>query len=107
LVNLNKWAALGDENSDEIVYKVKNAKKDKGGHSRYTAINICNTNTIEIRIFRGTLAPGSFFKNIEFCAALFEFTRDNKNTDLNNFKQFIQNRAEFKNLAKFIKLKNL
>jgi hypothetical protein len=107
LANLNKWAALSDDNTEAIVYKAKSAKLNKGGISRYSAINICNSHTVEIRIFRGTLAPGSFFKNIEFCAALFEFTRDNLSTDIANFKTFVQNKPEFKNLAKFIKLKNL
>jgi len=107
LSKLDKWAALTDENTKDIVFKAKCAKKNQDRFSRYEAINISNRNTVEIRIFRGTLAPGSFFKNIEFCVALHEFTRDNTKTDLASFKKFVENRPEFKNLAKFIKLKNL
>lgn len=105
--NLNKWAALEDTDRSQIIYKTKCAKKNKDNFSRYSAININNRYTVEIRIFRGTLSPGSFFKNIEFCAALFEFTRDNVVTDILSFKKFISDKSEYKNLAKFIKLKSI
>jgi hypothetical protein len=104
---LKKWASLSDENKDELVYKTISAKKCKDNFSRYSAINLCNDKTIEIRIFRGTLAQGSFFKNIEFCQALFEYTRDNSTVTLQGFKEYVANKKEFKNLAQFIKLKNL
>ena len=41
---------------------------------RYVALNLCNRRTAEFRIFKGTLSPRGFFKNLEFCAALVEFT---------------------------------
>jgi hypothetical protein len=41
---------------------------------RYTAFNVTNKQTVEIRIFKGTLAAAGFFKNLEFVAALVEFT---------------------------------
>lgn len=41
------------------------------GH--YTAVNLSGDNTIEIRIFKGTLKKESFFKNIEFVSALVDF----------------------------------
>lgn len=41
---------------------------------RYVALNLCNERTVEFRIFRGTLNKVTFFKNIEFCQALVEFT---------------------------------
>ena len=104
---LKKWASLSDENRDQLVHKTISVKKGKDNFSRYSAINLCNDKTIEIRIFRGTLAQGSFFKNIEFCQALFEYTRDNATVTLQGFKEYIANKKEFKNLAQFIKLKNL
>lgn len=42
---------------------------------RYTAVNLQNENTIEFRIFKGTLNQVTFFKNIEFCAALIAFCK--------------------------------
>jgi hypothetical protein len=42
--------------------------------ARYTAVNLLNKNTVEIRIFKSNLKRESFLKNIEFCAALTAFT---------------------------------
>lgn len=43
--------------------------------NRYEAINLCNRETIEFRIFKGTLLLSSVLKNIEFCAALIEYCK--------------------------------
>jgi hypothetical protein len=40
---------------------------------RYEAVNLVNHDTIEFRIFKGTLKRESFFKAIEFCDALIQF----------------------------------
>jgi hypothetical protein len=40
---------------------------------RYEAINLVNRDTIEFRIFKGTLKQPSFFKALEFCDALTHF----------------------------------
>jgi len=40
--------------------------KDKKGHGRYVAINFQNDDTIEIRIFRGTLKVQTFMATLEF-----------------------------------------
>ena len=41
---------------------------------RYTALNVTGSQTVEIRIFKGTLAEAGFLKNLEFVQALVEFT---------------------------------
>lgn len=45
----------------------------KHGSERYVALNI-TSRTAEFRIFKGTLNRLGFFKNLEFCMALVEFT---------------------------------
>lgn len=40
---------------------------------RHEAINLMNPNTVEFRIFKGTLKRESFFKALEFCDALVHF----------------------------------
>jgi hypothetical protein len=102
--NLNRWATIEEESTDAIIYK---AKKKSGNHRRYVAINLQNDKTIELRIFRGTLNYQSFMKNIEFCYALFNFTRDCKDITLVAFKEYISNSSEYNMLNKFIKTKNL
>lgn len=39
---------------------------DQGNGYRFRALNLCNEDTIEIRIFRSNLKKISFFKNLEF-----------------------------------------
>jgi hypothetical protein len=101
--NLKKWANLEDENNDSLIYKAK--KKD--GYSRYVAVNLCNSQTIELRIFRGTLNENSFFKNIEFAHSLYVFSRDYTEINIANYKKFISGNSQYSHLSKFIKLKNL
>lgn len=102
--NLNRWATIEEESTSEVIYK---AKKKSGNSRRYVAINLQNDRTIEIRIFRGTLNYQSFMKNIEFCYALFNFTRDCKDITLESFKEYISKSSEYNMLNKFIKTKNI
>jgi hypothetical protein len=101
---LDRWATIEEESNDSIIYK---AKKKSGNHRRYSAVNLQNDKTIEIRIFRGTLNYLSFLKNIEFCYALFNFSRDIKETTVDAFKEYIEQSNEYAMLKKFIKTKNL
>ena len=42
---------------------------------KYTAVHITPKKTVEVRIFRGTLDHKAFCRNIEFCLAVYEFSR--------------------------------
>lgn len=44
-------------------------------HDRYNAVNLCNYNTIEFRIFKGSLKLQTVLKNIEFVHATVEFCK--------------------------------
>lgn len=70
--SLARWASLdGPHDSAELILK---AKGDKRSQNRYEAINLTNAKTVEIRIFRGTLAPQGFWRNVEFLQALYLYT---------------------------------
>lgn len=43
--------------------------------NRYVAVNHTNDATVEVRVFRGSLLPSTVLGNLEFCAAVFEYTR--------------------------------
>lgn len=101
---LKKWANIEDDNDTSLIYK---AKKKEGNSSRYVAVNLGNSQTIEIRIFRGTLNSNSFMKNIEFAHSLFMYTKENKDISLDGFKIYIESSCDYSNLKKFINLKNL
>lgn len=51
---------------------------DRG--NRYEAVNLVNHDTIEFRIFKGTLKRESFFKALEFCDALIKFCMTGNNS---------------------------
>lgn len=110
---LNQWAKIsyepsGDEYSGpydegESIYDL--AKGECSNSVRYKAINLQNEKTVEIRIFRGTLKRERFFKNIEFCQALFEFTAlvSVPQCTLENFLKYVTTyKSEFSNLFMFI-----
>lgn len=43
------------------------------GGDRYCAVNLCNTNTIEFRLFKATLNRSRFLANIQFCHAMVSY----------------------------------
>jgi hypothetical protein len=51
--------------------KLTNASVCSG--DRYEAVNICRSETIEFRMFKGTLKEAHFFKALEFCDAMRAF----------------------------------
>ena len=50
--------------------------KDKYSRRRHIAVNMQNDNTVEVRIFKGTLNFESFSKNLEFVHSAFTFCRE-------------------------------
>lgn len=47
--------------------------KTGGRHGKYTSTNLSKEHTIEVRIFKGTLAYPQVMKNFEFCHALHKY----------------------------------
>lgn len=65
---LNEWAARYTyDETNETIRDLLNKAKCAG---RYQAVNLENYNTIEIRIFRGTLNYVTLFAALELCEAL-------------------------------------
>lgn len=46
------------------------------GHGKYSAVNLSNAATVEVRIFRGNTRKAGFFKCLEFVDSLVQYTRD-------------------------------
>lgn len=75
---------------------------------RYSAVNTNNQNTLEIRIFRSTTSPAGFMRNLEFCHAMFYFTRDSSARELGwaAFVAYVkENRGTYPALTEFIEEK--
>jgi len=68
---LKRWASLEDDPEQTIIYKAKT----KNDALKYVAVSLRKTETVEIRIFRGTLNYGSIMKNLEFAHSIYEYTK--------------------------------
>lgn len=98
---LERWSGF---NNDLEVIKNKAIFRNEVG-DRHTAVGLGRRATVELRIFRGTLNPHGFWKNIEFAHALYNFTKDN---GLNSmiwvmFIAYVKaNKQDYPNLNKFL-----
>lgn len=91
-----QWSAFAGqkkEASDIVLGK-------KFSHNRYVAVNLCNTATIEIRMFRGSLNPDRVRMAIQFVRSCVEYTRDMTITkaslgglDWQEYKQYVLNNS--------------
>ena len=93
-----------DKEKMKRAVRVKARRKFCSG--RYTAINLENDKTIEVRVFRGTLNNRSFHKNVEFLQAVYDFTKDNGGKEITvvDFKIYVdKHKKEFQNLYSFMK----
>lgn len=94
------------------IVSLKRESKEMGrkmaNPNRYTALNDCNDNTLELRIFRGTMGYRAFMKNMEYTRASLEFCRPGRVSfkDLENPNAFCQYVAsegkEFPYLKRFL-----
>lgn len=64
---LAQWATLDGTHAGAM------AKAKNGNNRRYEAVNLQNAKTVEFRIFRGTLNPRRFWRNLECVHALYHF----------------------------------
>jgi len=77
---------------------------------RYEALNFKNTNTVEFRLFKGSMVYSTIMACLEFTYATWFFTRQSstKNLTTDQFLKFIcanENRADTKNLRAYLKAK--
>jgi hypothetical protein len=73
---------------------------------KYSPVNIRNSATIEVRVFKSNLNESSFRKNVEYCDALYYFTlnRPNYELKLNKFIEYVeQNKRKYVFLNVFLK----
>ena len=109
-MNLSRWAekpsleCFNTDTENELVDKVKSYKSQ----GRYKAINVQNDNTIEFRLFRGTLKLNTFIASLQFTVAITQFVKQIKLKDVFAVKWsdiFVS--ADFKELKEYLKERNL
>ena len=87
---------MSTDTEDEIFSKVKNYKA--GG--RYKSINLENENTIEFRLFRGTLNFNTFIASLQFVVSITRFVKGIKLNDI-----FTVNWSDFLDCIDYVELK--
>ena len=104
LKNKTEWVKLAGRNSkrwssfDPDRLPILDILKKKKNPERYCAVNLCNYDTLEIRIFRGSLNETRFRSAIELVAGAVDYTR------MITLKDYARHAIEFENFAKFLNL---
>lgn len=80
----SEWALFNDKGN--IWRKVKNNYQSDG---HYSAVNVENYNTIEVRVFRGSLKRERLLANLEFVHSAVEYTRNLRVTATNKALSWI------------------
>ncbi len=66
-----RWASYSD--AGNLTRKIREGYQS---NSRYSAVNVGNTNTIEVRVFKGSLAVPRIKTYLQFIHSVTEYTRD-------------------------------
>lgn len=91
---LERWAAIDGHDRKTLIYKI-NREIGQDHDDRYEAINVLPRNTIEFRIFRGTLAKNSILRNLGFVRTLVAFVKQEamEGMTLANYRTFLKSNA--------------
>ena len=112
---INRWASVKIDdflrytsNPKEKIKILSEVAKSKSGGSR-VAINLQNRNTIEFRIFRGTLNWSSYQKNVEFVHSLVSWCKSvslkhiqDKDSVFSFLDYLTKNQSEYPHLILFL-----
>jgi hypothetical protein len=105
------YCTMSNKDFDEAVLVAKDKKNRKPDH--YAAINLNNGNgsasdTIEFRMFQGTLEPLLFHKNMEFVRACFQYTFNFRDMSQQGFEAYVvKNNREYPCLNEFFNILKL
>lgn len=100
--SLSYWASL-QESEEKLIEKSEKTITINDGRKKYTAVNTCHRNSIEIRIFRSTIQPEEIFTSVEYCIAAYEYTKESESTDLTGYLDWVScNKKTFPHLFDFI-----
>ena len=84
--NLNRWASF--MNVDVKDLSLDYVKSNHDNCNRYRAVNLTNNETIEIRIFKGTLKFESFMSCIELVNNIVEMAKNMNDNEIINVESF-------------------
>lgn len=111
---LERWAAKPDAGitrNDDILTIAKKAAdlcgKDCHDGRRYVALNTQNRNTIEFRLFRGSLNPETVLAAIELCDVLVDFAINHSTAQCWNSKWETVIKSEYPELNAYLNRRHL
>jgi hypothetical protein len=95
--------------SDYIHYIKSRTQVYTHDHNRYVAVNLLNQNTVEIRLFRGTLNYKRFRANLQFIDAICHFVKEFSVMAMtwNNFLMYLRLTNRYNHLEQFLKKEKL
>jgi len=109
LSNMRRWADKPDagiepnDNDNSAIDKSK-----KTANHRYKAINLCNSHTVEFRIFKGTLKRNTIIASIQWVDSIIQYCRNTALKDLFNVNwDEIFCHTEHEELTNYLKQRNL
>ena len=93
---LDAWCSISKFASRNKEIRLSKEKKTGANTERYQALNLQNTNVLEIRMFRGTLKADSFYKAFECIFAIYEYCNQMnfKDLDINRKKELTSEQAQ-------------
>jgi hypothetical protein len=103
--NMARWSArIGYEKTSKEVLK----KAKDGYHGRYVAVNIKNRNTVEIRMFRGTLKYNTFVATLQMVNKIVDVALNLDDDEINrqSWSDFVSTIEETE-LIQYLKERNL
>lgn len=102
---LDRWArryeARADETPADLLHKAKNTC------DRYRAINFTPSQTIEFRLFRGTLNETTFYATLELVDSLCEYCINTTDEKALNWHSFRQNAIRFEMLCEYLQKRGI
>ena len=101
---INEWAQnYGVTTIDEAINESKSVK------GRYYAVNLTNTHTIEIRIFRGTLNYNTFAATLQFLNLLLDAITEGNTQDMQalTWQDIVNGAKEYAELTEYLKIRKL
>ena len=107
-----RWGPSSEYNDAGRQNILKEKAKLKRWSGRYTAVNLENRSTYEVRIFKGTLKPESFHKNLEFVKSAYDYTlyESYRNVSVDGYLRYItdsRRKNQSYNLINFLKKKGV
>lgn len=100
---------LTDENTPLNGLNIKYIKDNKKTYDRYYALNLTNRETIEFRLFKGTLKTETFFASLQLLYNMARIAKTKSIKDIENmkFKDLIENGFFKKELKNYCLEKNI